>query len=282
VNIEFLKKIWVINYILISFFIFGCKKNTNQIKKPEKIPSLEILYNSAFNLYEEGDWKSSIQLYQKVETRYSFSEWAPRATLMIIYMQYETSNYVNALENIEKFKKLYPTNKNVEYVDFIKGLIFYEQVNVVSKDQTYTQAALNQFRKVINDYPDTIYAIESKYKIDLLNEQLAGKEMYIARYYMRKSKWVSAIKRLNTVLAKYETTIYSEEALHRLVEVYYKLGNIKEAKKYAAILGYNFNKSDWYKKTYKIVADKNYNIENKKVRQKLRDKIKKLIKFSND
>ena len=170
----------------------------------------------------------------------------------------------------------------MEYVDFIKGLIFYEQVNVVSKDQTYTQAALNQFRKVINDYPDTIYAIESKYKIDLLNEQLAGKEMYIARYYMRKSKWVSAIKRLNTVLAKYETTIYSEEALHRLVEVYYKLGNINEAKKYAAILGYNFNKGDWYKKTYKLVADKNYNIENKKVRQKLRDKIKKLIKFSND
>lgn len=135
-------------------------------------------------------------------------------------------------------------------------------------------------KKIIKLYPNSIYADEAKLKIDLINEQLAGKQMYIARYYMNNSKWIAAIKRLDIIINEYKTTIYTKEALHRLVEIYYRLGNIKESRKYAALLGYNFNDSNWYKKSYKIVADKDYIIKEKKQKRKLRDRVKKLFKFS--
>ena len=271
-------------FILISIFIIvtACGKDDNLIKKPEEIPPLNVLYKAAFDLYEQGDWNRSIELFQKVETRYSFSEWAPRATLMIMYIYYEAGESIKALEYANKFKKTNPRNKNINYVDFIIALTFYERINVVSRDQTNTRAALKQFQSILKKYPNSIYAEESKYKIDLINEQLAGNEMYIGRYYMKKGKWIAAIKRFQIVINQYDTTIFSKEALHRLVEIYYRLGNINEAKKYAAILGYNFNDSNWYKKSYKIVGNKNYRIEEKKQKIKLKDRVKKIFNFSND
>lgn len=267
-------------FIIFLFALVGCGSNTNQIKKPEKVPPLNVLYKAAYKFFEDGDWNDSILLFQKVETRYSFSEWAPKASLMIIYMYYETGDSFKTLENIKKFKKLYPKHENIDYVDFIRALTFYENINVISRDQTYTNSALKEFKKIMSNYPNSIYAEDSRLKIDLINEQLAGKEMYIARYYMKKSKWAGAIKRLNIIINKYDKTIYSKEALHRLVEIYYNLGNINEAKKYASILGYNFNNSEWYKKSYKIVADKNYQIENVETKKKLKDRLKKLFEFS--
>ena len=271
-------------FILISIFIIvtACGKDDNLIKKPEEIPPLNVLYKAAFDLYEQGDWNRSIELFQKVETRYSFSEWAPRATLMIMYIYYEAGESIKALEYANKFKKTNPRNKNINYVDFIIALTFYERINVVSRDQTNTRAALKQFQSILKKYPNSIYAEESKYKIDLINEQLAGNEMYIGRYYMKKGKWIAAIKRFQIVINQYDTTVFSKEALHRLVEIYYRLGNINEAKKYAAILGYNFNDSNWYKKSYKIVGNKNYRIEEKKQKIKLKDRVKKIFSFSND
>ena len=266
--------------IILLLFVVSCGGKDNQIKKPEKIPPLDILYKVAFQSYEEGDWNRSIELFQKVETRYSFSEWAPKATLMIMYINYEAGESVQTLQYAKKFKKLYPKNESIDYVEFITALTFYEEINVVSRDQTNSVAALNQFKMIIKKYPNSIYADEAQFKIDLINEQLAGQHMYIARYYMKKSKWIAALKRLNIIISDYDTTIFAKEALHRLVEIYYRLGNIKLAKKYAATLGYNFNDSDWYKKTYKIIGDKNYIIEEKKQKRKLRDKIKKLFKFS--
>ena len=260
--------------------LLGCSKKGNLVKKPETIPPLNILYTNAYKEFEKGNWTESVELFQKVETRYSYSEWAPRATLMILYIYYDSNDSIQTLRYAEKFKKLYSGREEISYVDFIRAMTFYEQINVVSKDQTYTEVALKEFREIIKKYPNSIYAKESKLKIDLILEQLAGKEMYLARYYMNKNKWISALKRLNIVLAKYETTIYSTEALHRLVEIYYRLGNVNEAKRYAAILGYNFNDNNWYKKTYRIVKDKNYIIENKKQNRKLKDKIKKIFKFS--
>ena len=271
-------------FILISIFIIvtACGKDDNLIKKPEEIPPLNVLYKAAFDLYEQGDWSGSIELFQKVETRYSFSEWAPRATLMIMYIYYEAGESIKALEYANKFKKTNPRNKNINYVDFIIALTFYERINVVSRDQTNTRAALKQFQSILKKYPNSIYAEESKYKIDLINEQLAGNEMYIGRYYMKKGKWIAAIKRFQIVINQYDTTVFSKEALHRLVEIYYRLGNINEAKKYAAILGYNFNDSNWYKKSYKIVGNKDYRIEENKRKIKLKDRVKKIFSFSND
>ena len=274
------KKFYNIVIIIIIIFFSGCSKNTQKIKKPEKIPPLDILYKSAYNYYLDGDFSSSIQLFQKVENRYSYSEWAPRATLMIMYMYYESGKSYETLEYAKKFKKTYPVSSSSNYVSFIEALTFYDQINIISRYQTYRKTALRKFQEIIKQDPSSIYAEESKLKIDLINEQLAGKEMYLARYYMQKSKWIAAIKRLNIILDQYQTTIYSKEALHRLVEIYYKLGNLDVAKKYAAILGYNFNDSDWYKKSYKIIKKKNYSVENIKTKKKLKDRIKKVFNFS--
>ena len=266
--------------LIFFFFVISCGSKETGIKKPEKVPPLNILYKAAFTLYEKGEWKKSIEFFQKVETRYSFSEWSPRATLMIMYIYYEVGERIKTLEYAKKFKKLYPKNKSLDYVEFIVGLTFYEEINVISRDQTNSEAALNQFKKIIKTYPNSIYADEAKFKLDLINEQLAGKQMYIARYYMNNSKWIAAIKRLDIIINEYKTTIYTKEALHRLVEIYYRLGNIRESRKYAALLGYNFNDSNWYKKSYKIVADKDYTIKEIKQKRKLRDRVKKLFKFS--
>ena len=276
-----LKKLKNIIFLPLFLFLISCGGNENQIQTPEKIPPLNILYKDAFKNYEKGEWRRAISLFQKVETRYSFSEWSPKATLMIMYIYYEVGERIKTLEYAKKFKNLYLKNKNLDYVEFIIGLTFYEEINVISRDQTNSEAALDQFKKIINLYPTSIYAEEAKLKIDLINEQLAGNQMYIARYYMKKSKWIAAIKRLEIIINDYQTTIYVKEALHRLVEIYYRLGNIKESKKYAALLGYNFNDSDWYKKSYKIIADKDYIIKKEeKQKRKLRDRVKKLFQFS--
>jgi len=282
------KKIFTINIkkkciLLLIFFpliFIGCKNNNEKIIRASKVPTLEILYNSAYQEFEFGDWAESVKLFQKVETNYSFTEWASKATMMIIFIYYESSDNIKCLEYISKFEKLYPKHKNLDYVEYIRALVFYERTNIVSKDQSYTEAALKEFNKIIKKYPNSIYAADLILKKDLINDQLAGKEMFIARYYMKKSKWIAAIKRLKIVIEEYPNTIFVKEALHRLVEIYYHLGNIKESKKYAAILGYNFNDSDWYKKTYKIIVDKNYSEEREKDKKKLRDKIKKIFKFS--
>ncbi|MEK9680349.1 MAG: outer membrane protein assembly factor BamD [Pelagibacteraceae bacterium] len=266
--------------LLISFLIFSCSNNKGKIIKPETVPPLDILYKAAFKAYQQGKFSDSIKLFQKVEVRYSFSEWAEKSTMMIMYIYYDIGEYASALTYAKKFKNLYPSSKDLDYVDYIIALTFYEQISFVSRDQTYSKVALKEFKKILKKYPNSKYAEDSKFKIDLIYEQLAGKEMYIARYYMNKSKWIAAIKRLENVIKNYNTTIYAEEALHRLVEVYYKLGNIKQSKKYAAILGYNFNDGKWYKRTYKIVKDKDYSIEQKKNKRRLRDKIKNLFKFS--
>ena len=274
-----LKKNFLI-FPIILILTFSCGNNDGLIKKPEKVAPLDILYKTAFKLYEEGSWSEAINLFQKVETKYSFSEWAPRATLMIMYIYYESSEYYQSLEYANKYKKLYPSSKNITYVDYLIGLVFYEQISTVARDQTYTKEALKKFNELIDNNPNSIYAKEAKYKIDLINEQLAGKEMYLARYYMKKSKWVAAIKRLNIILDNYEQTVYVPEALHRLVEIYYKLGNLNQASKYGAILGYNFNDDEWYKKSYKIVADKDYSTEKKAQKIKFRNKIKKIFNFT--
>mgnify|MGYP001318350902 FL=1 len=273
-------KYFLITLIFYTLLSCASDKDTNLITKPEKVPELKVLFSSALNYYNEGQYRNALKLFKKVETRYSFSDSAPRATLLITYIYYQNGDYFNTLKFARKFQTLYPKNKNIAYIDFLVAMTFYEQVQIVARDQTYTKAALKEFKNIIKKYPNSKYAKESELKIDLINEQLAGKHMYLARFYMKKSKWISAIKRLNIILEKYPETIYTIEALHRLVEIYYKLGNVPLAKKYAATLGYNFNDSDWYKKTYKVVADQNYQEDTNVTKIKLRDKIKNIFKLS--
>lgn len=271
--------------IIYFFFIlvFSCS-SPSEIKSGKEIKfnkneKEDILYQRALKNFEEGKVQNSVDILKKIEKDYSYTDYAPKSLLLISYIYYESNELILALENLKKFKELYPANKNYPYAEFLTAISLYEQINVISKDQSPTLLALKQFNIILKNYPNTIYATEAKIRIDLINEQLAGKELYIARYYMKKEKWTSAIFRLQNVIEKYSKTIFIDEALHRMVEINYKLGNIENAKKYAAILGYNFNTSEWYKKTYKIVGDKNYNIINQKIKKDFKEKLLSIFSF---
>jgi|TARA_B110000503_G_C7085997_1_gene387311 outer membrane protein assembly factor BamD len=270
------------NFLLIFVLIFfsSCSSN-NSVKsiKIKKVPPLEKLYAEAYSNFENGNYEVALQLYEMVEKDYSYTEWAPRATLMKAYIYYEGGNYVYALTNLQRFKQRHSGNKNFQYAEYLIGICMFEQINIVALSQENTDLALRQFNKIILNYPNSAYAIDAKYKIDLINEQLAGKEMYLARYYAKKEKWLPALYRLNNVFKNYQSTIFIEEALHRLVEIHYKIGNVDTAKKYASILGYNYNDSDWYKKSYNIVEGTNIPLEKAKQKKSLKERLKQLIQL---
>jgi outer membrane protein assembly factor BamD len=270
------------NLFIITFlFLFGCSVDEKFVA-PKKPQPIDKLYPSAINDFKKGEWSQSIEKLKQIHINYPYSEFAPQSILMIAYIYYESNEYILSLETIKKFKEFYPAHKNIDYADFLIGICLYEQIETVARNQQNTHLALKQFKKIVKKYPNSPYAEESELRIDLINEQLAGKEMYIARYYIKRKKWTAAILRLQNIIKKYDNTIFIDEALHRMVEVNYYFGNISEAKKYAAILGYNYNDSDWYKKSYRIVGKKNYKTQNEKEKNKIKKKLLDFFKFQND
>jgi outer membrane protein assembly factor BamD len=270
------------NFLLIALLISVASCSSNNAEKsikPKELISLEKLYTDAYSNFENGNSDTAVQLFEMVERDYSYTEWGPRASLMRAYLYYDTGDYVTALTNLQRFKQRHSGSKNIQYVEYLIAICMFEQINLVSLSQENTDLALRQFEKVILNYPNSAYATDAKFKIDLINEQLAGKEMYIARYYAKREKWLPALYRLNNVFKNYQTTVFIEEALHRLVEIHYTIGNIDSAKKYASILGYNYNDSDWYKKSYNIVEGTNIPLEKAKQKKSLKERLKKLIQF---
>jgi outer membrane protein assembly factor BamD len=273
-----MKKFFVTFFlILLTFFLTNCSSKNENLIKPKKTIPLELLYKEAYKNFEQGKYQDAVELFQEVEKNYGYTEWAAKALLLKSYIYYDSSRYVEALENLKNFKKLYSGNSELAYVEYLIAICLFEQINISARDQTNTKLSFQQFNKVIKNYPNTPYAEDLKLKLDLINDQLAGKEMYVARYYQKREKWLAALKRLTNILENYQTTIYIEEALHRMVEIHYKIGNIEAAKKYASILGYNFNDSDWFKKSYKVVVDKNFIVKQAKTKKTLREKLKALI-----
>ena len=241
---------------------------------------MDKLYAAAYQNFESNQYQDAIELFEEVEKNYSFNtEWASKSLLMRGYIYYEVSRYVESLEILKKFKIRYAGNKNMDYVEYLMAMCIFEQINLIALSQENTLLAERQFKKIILNYPTSQYSEDSKFKLDLIQDQLAGKEMYIARYFIKREKWGPALVKLNKIIKYYETTVYIEEALHRLVEIHYKLGNIPAARKYASILGYNYNDSDWYKKSYNIVENKNLPIEKEKQKKSLKEKLKKIIKL---
>lgn len=267
----------IIPFFLLLFVSCSLTDQNIKLDKKKEIPPADKLYRTGVLEFEKGKMDSSVNYFKQIEKNYGYSKLAPKAILMISYIYYDANDYIKSLEYLKKFKELYPASKNIPYAEFLTAMCLYEEINLVSKDQQPTLLALKQFQKIIDMYPDSDYAKESKIRLGLVHEQLAGKEMYIARYYMKKEKWISAMIRLQLVIENYQNTIFIDEALHRMVEICYRTGDINNAKKYAAILGYNYNTSNWYKKTYKIVGDKNYTIINKKNKKTLSEKIKEKI-----
>ncbi len=248
----------------------------------EKSLDLEVLeaYQEGMKYLEEGDALYAATKFNDAEILFPQSEWAPKSALMAAYAYYSQDYLKDAVAELDRFLKVYPQHKNLDYAYYLLAISHYEQIVDEKKDLQSITKAKQYFEIVIRDYSKTSYALDSEFKIELINDILAAKEMYVGRYYFQKKKWISAINRFQTVLEDYDTTIYAEEALHRLVEVHYIIGLKDEAKKYAKLLGYNYQSSEWYENSYSLFDKKYKKIKKNKTKKKnTLKKIKSLFKF---
>ena len=268
-------------FLFIAFFAILISCSKEEIKESiikEKSLDLQVLeaYQEGVKSLETGDVLYAAKKFNEAETLFPQSEWAPKSALMAAYAYYTQDYYSDTIAELERFIRVYPLSKNLDYVYYLLGISYYEQIVDEKKDLQSIIKAKEYFKIVSKNYPNTNYSLDAEYKIDLVNDTLASKEMYIGRYYFDKKKWIPAINRFRTVIDDYETTIYAQEALHRLVEVHYILGLKDEAKKYAKLLGYNYQSSKWYEKSYSVF-DREYK-ENVKKRDKKRSKKNKTLK----
>ena len=268
-------------YLLLFLFILvSCSKN-NIEKSVIKEKSLELQVLEAYNIgkdaLESGDVLYAAKKFNEVENLFPQSDWAPKSALMAAYSYYAQDYYGDSIAELERFIRVYPYYKDVSYAHYLMGICYFEQIVDEKKDLQSIKNAKIKFDYVLKEYTDTEYALDAEFKISLINDILASKEMYIGRYYFEKKKWISAINRFRTVVDDYDTTIYTAEALHRLVEVHYTIGLIDEAEKYAQLLGYNYGSSKWYQNTYSLF-DKNYKIRKKNTFKEIKKKNKKVLK----
>ena len=242
--------------IILSFLIlllFSCTKTEVKDSEPlsTKQKAMDI-YKDALSSMEEGQYLIASEKFDQSESLLPQTEWAAKSALMSSYCLYTISFYDEAILNLKRFKKLYPADPNIDYASYLIAVIYYEQILDEKKDVEkliFTKDAIEDFLK---KYPNTDYAMDLKFKLDLVINQMAAKEISIARFYIQNEKWIPAINRLKIVVEKYDKTIFVEEALFRLVEIYYRIGLIDEAKAAASLLGYNYNSSEWYEKSYKF------------------------------
>ena len=254
--------------ILIFFLNFNsCTKKDEKISIVEE-KSLETqmidAYNAGLEELEKNDVIYAARKFNEAELLYPQSVWAPRAALMAAYAYFSQLYYDDTIVELEKFLQKYKNHPRRDYAYYLLALSHYNLIIDETKDLEEILKAKQYFKIIIKNYPNTEFAIDSEFKLELIQEILASKEMYLARYYVDREKWIPAINRFKTVINDYETTIYVEEALHRLVELHYKLGLVDESKKYASLLGYNYQSSEWYEESYKIL-NKNYVKTAKKV-----------------
>jgi outer membrane protein assembly factor BamD len=264
-----IKKFNIVLFIFLTLFNLSCSKKIE--KKSlivEKNMDMQILeaWNEGLKELEAGDALFAAKKFNEVEILFPQSEWAPKSTLMAAYAYYSQDYYFDTIEEIKTFLRKYPGHKDNDYANFLMGMAYYEQIVDEKKDLNSIVMAKTQFEKVVKNYPNTDYALDAQFKLDLIADILASKEVYLGRYYFQKKKWIPAINRFKTVIKSYDTTIYVEESLHRLVEIYYTIGLTEEAKKYAQLLGYNYQSSKWYEKSYSFF-DKEYE-RNKKDQEK--------------
>ena len=265
--------------LLLILLSISCSKEVEKSVINEKSLDLQVLeaYQEGIKALEGGDVLFAAKKFNEAEILFPQSDWAPRSALMAAYAYYSQDYYGDAIAELKRFIKIYPQHKSEDYAYYLLAICYYEQIIDETKDLESILNAKKNFEIIIKKFPNTEFALDSEFKIDLINDIIASKEMYIGRYYFNKKKWIPAINRFRTVIDDYETTIYTEEALHRLVEVYYTLGLIDEAKKYAKLLGYNYQSSQWYKKSYSIF-DKSYEQNQKKLIKENKKKDNSILK----
>ena len=267
--------------LIIFIFVltlFSCtKKDTREIKLPSTKQEAMEVYKGALKSMEEGQFLIASEKFDKSESLLPQTIWAAKSALMSSYCLYTLSFYDEAILNLKRFKKLYPADPNMDYASYLIAVIYYEQILDEKKDVEkliFTKKAIEDFLK---KYPNTDYAMDLKFKLDLVINQMAAKEISIARFYIQNEKWIPAINRLKIVVDEYDKTIFVEEALFRLVEIYYRIGLIEEAKAAASLLGYNYNSSEWYEQSYKLL-NKQYKIKKKSEEKKNNGLIMRTIK----
>ena len=271
--------------LLLYLTLLSCgaeQKTVNKIKEINQEQEMITSYKEGLEGITKRDYFVASKKFLEAELLYPQSRWAAKSALMASYSFYLQDFYSEALNNLERYVITYPKDENMAYARFLIAICYYETIVDEKRDTDAIIKAKEEFEFILKNYPTTDFAIDSKYKLDLLLDILAAKEMYIGRHYIKKSKWIAAINRFKFVLKNYENTVYTEEAIHRLVEIYYKIGLLDESQKYANLLGYNYKSSDWYKSTYKIF---NENYEEKKIIKVKKEKkgiikrFKKLLDF---
>ena len=271
-------------FFLIIFFIFisSCaqdEKKVSKIKEKDQNQEMISSYKEAYKALNKNDTYYAAQKFLEAELLFPQSIWAPKSALMAAYSYYLQNYYAETLSNLERYLKTYPTDDNHAYAHYLIGMCYYETIEDEKRDSKPLVKAKIKFQLIVNDYPNTDFAIDAKFKLDLIEEILASKEMYLGRHYIKKEKWIPAINRFKYVLEKFDQTIFVEEAIHRLVEINYKIGLIEESKKYAKLLGYNYLSSEWYKKSYKIF-NQDYSLKTAKIdKPKKKGVIKKFKKL---
>ena len=277
-----MSKIRIILILLTLIFLYSCGKEVEEIKFiKEQSQNEEMIaaYKEGMNFLDTGDYFAASKKFLEVEVLLPQSQWAPKSVLMASYSYYLQNYYSLAMENLKRYIKTYPKDKNIAYAHYLLAMCYYEIIEGEKKDLAPLVSAKEELLFIIENYPETDYAYDARFKIDLINDILAAKEVYIGRHYVKKKKWIPALNRFKNVLNNYETTDHVEEAIHRLVEIYYILGMEKESLKYASLLGYNYNSGEWYKETYKIF-NKEYKVsipKKKKEKNKILSKIKNLF-----
>lgn len=269
--------------IFLLFNLYNCSSKpeatVSEIVGEDIEEQMIEAYRTGKKALEQGDVLFATKKFNEAELLFPQSEWAPKASLMAAYAYHSEAYYNDSILELKRYLKLYSKNKNLDYVYYLLAMNYYESIVDEKKDLKPLEEAKRYFEIVINDYPNTDYAFDAKYKIDLIQDYLAAKEIYIARHYMKSQKWIPAINRLKGVLEDYGTTIYVEEALHRLVETHYIIGLEDEAKRYAKLLGYNYQSGNWYKQSYVIFNDDYYKKKKKKPKKNKKKLIEKIKTF---
>ena len=258
--------------ILLLVIFTSCSKEKLKVSAiKEKSLDGQVLeaYTEGLDSLRGGDVLFAAQKFNEAEMLFPQSEWAPKSALMAAYSYYSQDYLDDAIAELNRFLKIYPLSENTDYALYLLANSYYEKIVDEKKDLQSILSAKKNFSRVLKEFPNTEYALDSEFKIDLINDVLASKEMYVGRYYFDRKKWIPAINRFRTIIDDYDTTIYVEEALHRLVEVHYKIGLTNEAEKYAQILGYNYKSSKWYEKSYAIF---NKDYERKRIKKEKKKK----------
>jgi len=268
--------------IFISITISCTKEKVKKSVINEKNLDAQVYeaYQKGMDSLEVGDVLFAAQKFNEAEILFPQSEWAPKSALMAAYSYYTQDYYKDAIAELERFIRVYPYYKDLDYAYYLLAISHYEQIVDEKKDLQSIIDAKKNFSLLIKDFPNTEYALDAEFKLDLINDILASKEMYLGRYYLQKKKWIPAINRFRTIIDEYDTTIYTEEALHRLVEVYYIIGLKDEAEKYAKLLSYNYQSSKWYEQSYSVF-NKKYKKKRKKVKKNKEKNNSILKKFSS-